>query len=406
MLTLFRSLSRNTVTLAITNGLVLTGYFAWTPLLALYLRDLGANELQVGAAFSAFTLAHALPALLGGVLADRIGRKWVSTAPSILLAPLFLLSGLAHDWLIVTVILTAGYVLSALQWPAMQAMISESDEERRAAAFSFVEIFVLGAAIIGPLVGSLLLPVLGVGGLLIFQAVFMIPASIIRVLQLRDTQHAAPQTKIQGQSWRSAMSSTVIWIIVANIFFALVLGLTFEGPFAALLANDIWKLDLQQIQWLNSLGGLAALLGVWLGGKADHWDGRKIWILCAVAMAGALIGWGLSGRWEIGILFYLASNICYEAIFLVGETLLAQHTTRASRSSAFGLMLTVGGFSTAAGPTLGAWAVSLSSLAAPFLIAAVSSLLSIGFLLRVGEQKEADAGEIVPEEFVAGQLVE
>src|SRR5437868_1533142 len=107
MLKPYRRLSRNTVVLSMSVGLVLTANFAWTPLLPLHLRNLGANELEVGVVFSFLELAHALPALLGGVLADRFGRKWVFTAPGFVLTPLYLVAALTHDWLVLAVVLTA-----------------------------------------------------------------------------------------------------------------------------------------------------------------------------------------------------------------------------------------------------------------------------------------------------------
>jgi MFS family permease len=385
-------------------GLVLTAFFAWSPLLALHLRELGANDLQVGIAFSIFTLAHYLPALLGGVLADRFGRKWVFTAPGLVLTPLYLLGGLTRDWVILTVLLTLTNFVGAMQWPAMQAFLSESDEDHRATAFSFLEIFVLGAAIVGPLVSSALLPVLGVAGLIFAHGIALLPATAARAFLLNETHHHSQGTTFDVRQWRTAFPSAILWIVAANALFALALGLSFEGPFSALLANDVWKLTQVQIQWVNSAGAAVALLGVWLGGKADVWGGRRIWVLSALGFAGTLVGWGLSPRWEIGLVFFLGAHVFYETIFIVAETMLAHHSTRATRSSVFGFLTTVAGFSTAAGPTLGAWAAALTSLAAPFLLGAISLVASLGLLRQVSDAKPKPGDEVVPEEFVARQV--
>ncbi len=404
MLNHFRPLSRNTQVLSMTVGLVLTAYFAWSPLIALHLRDLGANDLQVGVAFSIFTLAHFLPAILGGMLADRFGRKWVFTAPGLILAPLYLIGGLTRDWVVLTVILTCTNFIGAMQWPAMQAFMSESDEERRATAFSFMEIFVLSAAIVGPLVSSLLLPILGIAGLIFAHGIALLPATAARILILRETHHRSQRVPFQLRQWRAALPNAILWIMAANAFFALALGLSFEGPFSALLANDVWKLNAVQIQWVNAAGAAFALIGVWLGGKADAWGGRRMWILSAIGFAITLAGWGLSPRWEIGVIFFLGAHVFYETIFIVAETMLAQHSTRATRSTVFGFQTTSASFATAAGPTVGAWAAALSSLAAPFLIAAAAMVASLGLLTRVTDAGDADAGEIMPEEFVAAQV--
>lgn len=404
MFTQYRQLSRNTIVLSMTVGLVLTAYFAWSPLLALHLRALGANDVQVGVAFSIFTLAHYLPAMLGGVLADRFGRKWIFTAPGVLLAPLYLVGGLTTDWVMLTLILSLTNFVGAMQWPAMQAFMSESDEGQRATAFSFMEIFVLGAAIVGPLISSALLPVFGVAGLILAHAVVLIPATVARALVLRETHHHTQRTTFKLQQWRTAFPNTVLWVVGANVFFALALGLSFEGPFSALLANDVWKLNEVQIQWVNAAGAAVALIGVWIGGKADIWGGRKIWIWSALGFAVTLVGWGLAPTWEIGLVFFLAAHICYETIFIVAETLLAHHSTRTTRSSVFGLQTTAAGFATAAGPTLGAWSAAWSSLAAPFLIAAASQVAMLGLLARVSDRAVPDGEEISPEEIVATRM--
>lgn len=404
MLKPYRTLSRNTVVLSMSVGLVLTAFFAWSPLLALHLRAVGANELQVGIAFSIFTLAHAFPSLLGGMLADRWGRKWVFTAPGFLLAPLYFAAALTRDWLVLTAILVLTNFLGALQWPAMQAFMSESDEEHRAAAFSFMEIFVLAAAVIGPLLGSFLLPVLGVSGLILLHGIALIPATAARGLLLRETHHREQRASLNFLQWRTTVPRAVWWMNAANALFALALGLSFEGPFSALLANDVWRLSEQKIQWVNALGAAAALIGVWLGGKADKWGGKRIWIYSAIGFAVLLVGWGLSPRWEIGILFFLAAHVMYETIFIVAETMLAHHSTRVTRSSVFGLATAAGGIATAAGPVMGAWAAALTSLAAPFLIAALAMGTSLGFLVRVRDTAPEQTDEILPQEFVATQV--
>ncbi len=404
MLAQYRRLSRNTVVLSMTVGLVLTAHFAWYPLLALHLRELGATDFQVGVAFSVFTLAHYLPAMLGGVLADRFGRKWIITAPGFLLAPLYLVGGLTTDWLLLAGILTLTNFLGALQWPAMQAFMSESDEARRATAFSFMEVMVLGAAIVGPLISSVLLPVFGVAGLILAHGIILIPATTARALVLKETHHHLKGTTLDLGNWRTTFPGTILWIVAANALFALALGLSFEGPFRALLANDVWRLNEVQIQWVNAAGATAALIGVWLGGKADVWGGKRIWVFSAIGFSITLAGGGLSPGWTTGIVFFLGAHIFYETIFIVSETMLAQHSTRATRSSVFGFMTTVAGFSTAVGPTLGAWAASLSSLAAPFLIGAASMVASLGPLTRVKDAVNPEAGEVISEEFIAAQV--
>jgi MFS family permease len=154
--------------------------------------------------------------MLGGVLADRLGRKWVFTAPGFFLIPLYLVAGLTTDWLVLACILTITNLFGAMQWPAMQAFMSESDESRRATAFSFMEVMVLGAAIVGPLISSVLLPVFGVAGLIFVHGIILIPATLARALVLKETHHHSQGATLNLRNWRTTFPSAILWIVAAN----------------------------------------------------------------------------------------------------------------------------------------------------------------------------------------------
>lgn len=402
----YRQLSRNTYVLAASIGLVLSAYFMWAPLLGLYLRDLGASDVEVGLAFTIFALAHTLPAMVGGLLADRIGRKWVIIGPAFILTPFYILAGVTQDWLVLTALLTVTNIVGAMQWPAMQALLSESDEQRRATAFALIEIFVLGAAVVGPLVGSLLLPLVGVGGLFIVHGLALVPATFARARWIHETHQVQQRAKFELRNLRGAIPAAARWVIAANVLFALTLGLSLEGPYVSILANDQWGLGEQQIQWMNAIAALMALLGVWLGGKADQWGGRRIWIVSTFGLAISLIAFGMSASWQVGVLFFFTAHIFYETVFIVSETLLAHYSTPANRSFLFGFTQTVSGIANAMGPTVGAWLISFSRLAATFIAAAAASLLTLAPLSQVEEVQGKVEEGIVAEEFVAANIAE
>lgn len=394
MFAAYRKLSRNTLVLSGSIGAVLAAYFAWYSLLPLHLRALGANDIEIGAAYSLFIFCHTVPAVAGGVLADRFGRKWVALAPGLVLAPLYILAGLATDWRVLTGMLVLANIAGSIQWPAMQAMVSESDPTTRSTAFSLIEVFVLAAAVLGPLLGSFLLPFVGVGGLLIIGGLIMVPATWVRALGLRETHRGHAREGMSRIKWRAAITPAVGWIIFATTMFTLADSLSLLGPFAAILARDGWSLSDQQIQQLSALGALAAFGGVWLGSKADRWGARRVWAITALGLTLALVGWGLARNVQVGMIFVMASNLCFEALFIVSETLLAHHTTRATRSFLFGLCGTLGGGIQAAGPTMGSWLMGGSRLGAPFFAGALVNLLGLVALTPVSGTPREDAATV------------
>ncbi len=394
MFAAYRQLSRNTVILSGSIGAVLATYFAWYSLLPLHLRALGANDTEIGAAYSIFIFCHTVPAVTGGLLADRFGRKGVALGPGLVLAPLYILAGLATDWRVLTGILVLANIAGSIQWPAMQAMVSESDDATRSTAFSLIEVFVLAAAVLGPLLGSVFLPFVGVGGLLIAGGLMMIPATWVRARELRETHHPEARERMTRINWRRAITPAVGWIIFATTMFTLADSLSVLGPFAAILARDGWSLTDQQIQQLSALGALAAFGGVWVGSKADRWGTRRVWMMTAGGLAVALAGWGLARNVQVGMVFVMASNLCFEALFIVSETLLAHHTTHATRSFLFGLCATLGGGVQAAGPALGSWLIGGSRLGAPFLAGALVNLLGIAALTPVSDTPREETAPV------------
>ncbi len=396
MFSSYRRLSRNTFVLASSIGAVLLAYFAWNSLLPLHMRELGANDVEIGIAFSFFILVHNIPAVAGGMLADRVGRRWLILGPGFVLTPLYILAGLTTDWRILTVLLLGTNAAGAVQWPAMQAMISESDEETRATAFSLIEIFVLSASVAGPLLGAVLLPYTGVGGLIILHGIIMALATWVRWQQLEETHVAEPE---QAPAWKergAAITRPVVWIIAAYTLASLALGLSAGGPFMALMSHDVWGLTDQQIQQVMSFSSLAAFGGIWLGSRADRWGARRMWLIAAAGFALSLVGWGLAPNAWIGVWFVALNNLCFEAVFIISETVLAHYTARTTRSFVFGLLGTVGGLVEAAGPTVGTGLVNLWRLPATFLAGAVVGGASLIALVPLTEPP-AEPGAAVPQ---------
>ena len=78
------ALERNIVVLSGTVFLILTSLFTWYLLLPLHFRELGANDAEVGLAYSLLGIAFALMQFAGGLLADRYGRKLPIVLPTFL----------------------------------------------------------------------------------------------------------------------------------------------------------------------------------------------------------------------------------------------------------------------------------------------------------------------------------
>ncbi|MDY7041116.1 MAG: MFS transporter, partial [Chloroflexota bacterium] len=155
-------LERNVLVAAGSVVLLLSWMFTWYQLLPMYLRDLGASDAQVGLCYSLMNLGYALMQFLGGLLADRYGRKLLIVLPTLGFVPLYLLAGACTHWLALLLVMLLINSLSALQWPAFLSTIAESvREDQRGMAFGLFEFCVGAGVTIGPAVGAILVPLVG-----------------------------------------------------------------------------------------------------------------------------------------------------------------------------------------------------------------------------------------------------
>ena len=74
-------------------------------LLPLYFCELGANDAEVGLAYSLLTISFAMMQFAGGLLADRYGRRLPIVLPTFIFVPLYVLAGFTHSWIALLIIL-------------------------------------------------------------------------------------------------------------------------------------------------------------------------------------------------------------------------------------------------------------------------------------------------------------
>ena len=119
-------IEQNVFVLSLTVLFVLIAFFSWYPILPIYLRELGANDFQVGFSYTLLALSYTLMQFLGGILSDRFGRKLLIIIPSFAFPLLYFLAGNASHWTTLILFLIIANSLSALQLPSFYSMIAES----------------------------------------------------------------------------------------------------------------------------------------------------------------------------------------------------------------------------------------------------------------------------------------
>ncbi len=376
------ALERNVVVISLTIFVMVAAYFSWYLLLPIYLRQLGANEFQVGLSYALLTISFAAMQLVGGFLADKVGRKPLIALPTFVMVLLYYLVGISRHWQTLVALLVLVNSISALQWPAFLSMMAESIPARRqGAAFSIMELFVVLGITVGPAVGATLLPRIGFPGLMVGTALLAFPCAVARTALLRETKLKARAK----DSRRRRLFQRSHWpFLLAASCFALALTLSIYGPFIALYAKDVIGLGESRINLMFAIGGLAAVAISLLSGKIiDRTGSRRVLLFGLLVFPLVLIVWTLtrSFLWSsviyvISYLFFTATNISYQVqLTSVGPS--------AYRSSLVGIFGSVSGVISAAGPLLGSFLAVRVGAAAPFYAALVFALLAAVFFMSL-----------------------
>ncbi len=368
------ALERNVVVLSGTVFLILTSLFTWHLLLPLYFRELGANDAEVGLAYSLLTMGFAVMQFAGGLLADRYGRKLPIVMPTFVFVPLYLLAGLAQNWVALLIILLAINSLSAIQGPAFVSIIAESVPERqRGMAFGVFEFAVSLGATIGPALGAALLSRFGMRSLIYSTAVIALLCAGLRAVGLHETSYRP--SPIELSSLKRLRWPRLRWFLVAAILLVCVYNWTLWGPFVSLHAEDALRLSKPQINNLFAVGGLACMVASLLGGhSASRFGGRNLLAAAGLGHVIIMIFWALAGTSPLGLAFFVVANMGLQMAIVGYQTLLTQVTPANSRGTVVGLVGTVTGVIGGVAPTVGAYLRADFGSVAPFWIALLAGL--------------------------------
>lgn len=375
--------NRNVLTLTISWSLMLVAMYSWFPVLPIYLRQMGGDDSAIAWTYTALLIGYAVPQLLGGLLVDRLGKKTLlvySTAGAGL--AYLLLAFTRSPWVFLIGLFCVAF-LTAFHRPALTILLAESvPMQVRGTAFGVFELGYTLAITIGPLLGALLIPFIGVRGLLIASIVMYLLMALLRALVLVDVSSPSPQAlPVNSPEKQLSKVSGLFLLIVCFVF--LIQNLTMQGPFVSLHASDVFKMTEGQINLLFAMGGVGAILASLLAGRlVDHFGGFKMLGISIVIHVVSMLTWGF---WS-GIsntLAFLAANITLEFVMVADNVLTINLAGKNKKGLFVGLIGTVGGVIAAFAPSMGMLARGTWGSLAPFWLALALSVVVCLLLLWV-----------------------
>lgn len=154
------------------------GFYLLIPYLATHLADdLGLSAVVVGLVLGLRNLSQQGLFLIGGSAADRLGARGVIIAGCGLRTVAFALFALGDALPVLIAASVLSGLAGALFNPAVRTYVAQESGDRKAEAFALFNVFATAGALIGPLLGSLLL----LGG---FRAAALTAAGVFALLTL------------------------------------------------------------------------------------------------------------------------------------------------------------------------------------------------------------------------------
>lgn len=221
---------RNLIVCLLGSFTTVTAMTLMLPFLPVYVEQLGVSGHQAimqwsGIAYSATFISAGLVAPVWGYLGDRFGRKTMLVRASLGMALCMVLMGFVSDiWqltgLRLIVGLAGGYSSGATILVAIQ-----TPKERAGQALGLLASGVMAGNLIGPLVGGLLPPLIGIraifwgAGALIFLA-FLATAVLVREIPQEKkarVQHHGGWTQIRHKKSVAAMLISGLALMLANM---------------------------------------------------------------------------------------------------------------------------------------------------------------------------------------------
>lgn len=372
---------------------------AFTPL---QLRELGLDEAEVGVwtgILVAVTMSMALP--LGpfwGVLAERFSRRAILLRTYVVLAIALLLAAWAEDlaWMVVArAMLGFSYGVGGVI-TATQAMVTPPRHVGRAVAT--VQTAMPIAASLGPPLGALAIPLIGLSGLLVVDAVLSLAAGVVVWLLLPEPKDAHKPTSVMGRMGevlQMAWSTPPVRWNLANQFLVRAGAGTVESYISVRIVQ-VASDPASAIGWILGGYGIVTTLSTWWVGRlADRPDIVRIYTLGM--LSGAVIALGIAFSpwlWVIALLAILrgVSTALARPLLLAH---LARVVPRDHQTGVFGLFPTVGNVGGLIFPLIAAGVVG-SGLWTAFAIGSLGYAASVVTGVKLGRVRSAPREEPVP----------
>ncbi|KQM12616.1 hypothetical protein AOA80_01135 [Methanomassiliicoccales archaeon RumEn M1] len=285
-----------------------TGFSIVMPFLSIFLyTEMGVPMTLVGMIFLGNALSGAVGQIIGGELADRLGRRPVMWTSMALRAAVFLLLSLAIanlvDLWLISVLLMVSSLAGSLFEPATNAMVADLvPPGRRLEAYSILRVGQNVGWTLGPLLGGIL-AMFSYASLFVFTALTSATVAIIMYAWMLDPRRWDAQTdRFHPRDLLKIGENRVFLLLcLATIPLMLVLG-QMTSTFA-LFAEDEVGISVAEVGYLYALNGvMVVFLQLPMARYVNRFRMTHVLTAGAVMYAAGylIVGWA-SGIWVLAV---------------------------------------------------------------------------------------------------------
>jgi DHA1 family multidrug resistance protein-like MFS transporter len=351
-------------------------------------KAIGADAVQIGLFFSAFSLMTVLMRPVVGVGLDRYGRRPFLLMGMVGYGLAMLVFAFSSEIWIITLARVFQGIASALFWLAVRAITADvAGADARGRSFGGIDQANSQGAILGAGIGYAVLISLNIdGGWKPLFAAYGLSGLAAALLAFRDV----PETYTASQGSRvtpRTISWSRPWILLLLVTAVTGASWAMISPVLMIFLQEKLTTDVPSLAMAYLPAAIIwAVLPRQLGGLADRFGRKPMMILGLVAAAASSFIiphlanlWGLAALWAFQALCYAAGDPAEAA-------LVADLTGGDERGRAFGLYTMAAGLGATVGPLVGGWLYDGVGVRAPFygngLILALCTLV-LAALLQV-----------------------
>ncbi|WP_030244341.1 MULTISPECIES: MFS transporter [unclassified Streptomyces] len=366
-----------------------TGFYLLIPYLATHLTEnLGLSAAVVGIVLGVRNLSQQGLFIIGGSASDRLGARGVIIAGCALRTLGFALFALGDGLAVLLAASVLSGVAGALFNPAVRAYLAQEAGENRAEAFALFNVFATTGALLGPLLGSVLL-------LVDFRTSALTAAGIFAVLTVAQAlvlpaRKAAPSGGGVLGDWREVLGNR------AFLAFALAMvGMfTLENQLYLLLPTGAreatgWDGAAGLVFLVGTVANLTLQLRITRSLKTRGSRGR--WIAVGLVVMGLAF---LPPAFDPGAVPVLAGALLLYVGIMVAQPFVMELIPGFGRpeltGTYFGIFYVVSGIAAALGNTAVGWAMDAGQHGTAWLpwvccaLFGLSSALGVAWLHRLG----------------------